>query len=69
MNKIRTKSGLLRKQNLLFCTNSELKIRDAMLEVELLGCDTALTDAVMLLQSALDKVSDYIDSQMTMEDK
>jgi hypothetical protein len=40
---------------------AELAIRNAILEVEKVGADVRLTDAVVLLQAAKDSVSDYID--------
>jgi hypothetical protein len=42
---------------------AELKIREAILAVERMGCDTRLTDAVVLLSQAKDKVSDVVDEQ------
>lgn len=40
---------------------AEKAILAAMQEVELLGADTRLTDAIILLSKAKDKVSDYVD--------
>jgi hypothetical protein len=45
-------------------TQSELAIRNAILEVENLGADPKLTDAVVLLSKAKELVSDYMDSQL-----
>lgn len=42
-------------------TPAELAIRNAMLAVEEVGADPLLTDAVILLQQARDKVADYVD--------
>lgn len=51
-----------RRNRLELMTPAELAIREAVLKVEELGCDTRLTDAVMLLGEAQEKVADYIDS-------
>lgn len=40
---------------------AEIAIGTAMIEVEKLGADVKLTDAVILLQKAKDLVSDFID--------
>lgn len=40
---------------------AELAIREAVRLVEELGADVKLTDAVLLLQQARDKVSDFVD--------
>jgi hypothetical protein len=40
---------------------AELAIRNAMAEVENLGADARLTDAIVLLGMAKDKVSDFVD--------
>lgn len=40
---------------------AEKAISDAISAVEELGADTLLTDAVILLGQAKDKVSDYVD--------
>jgi hypothetical protein len=42
---------------------SEMAIYDAIQEVEKLGADEKLTEAVTLLSKARDLVSDYIDNQ------
>ena len=42
-------------------TLAELAISNAMIQVEKLGADTRLTDAVILLMQAQNKVADYID--------
>lgn len=44
-------------------TPAESKIREAMQIVEELGCDPSLTDAIVLLEGALKKVSDFVDDQ------
>jgi len=43
---------------------AERAIREAIDAVESLPADTRLTDAVVLLGQAKDKVSDYIDAQL-----
>ena len=43
--------------------DAELAIRKAMMEVEELGADILLTDAINLLSQAKDKVSDYVDKK------
>jgi hypothetical protein len=40
---------------------AELAIREAMVAVEEMGCDTRLTDAVNLLHKAQDAVADFVD--------
>src|SRR5690349_2059222 len=42
-------------------TPAETAIRNAMIAVEEVGADPLLTDAVILLQQARDKVADYVD--------
>lgn len=42
---------------------AELAIRNAVLAVEEIGCDVRLTEAVILLQEARDKVADYVDAK------
>lgn len=44
---------------------AEKAIRDAVDAVEALGADVRLTEAEILLLKALDKVSDFVDAQMT----
>ena len=43
---------------------AELAIRDAMEAVELMGCDVRLTDAIILLEEAKNKVSDVVDERV-----
>lgn len=45
-------------------TKAETAIRNAINEVEIIGADPLLTDAVILLQQAKEKVADYIDNQL-----
>lgn len=44
-------------------TPAELAIRNAMLEVEKAGAHPLLTDAVILLGQAKDKVADFVDGK------
>lgn len=48
---------------------AEQAIREAIQEIEKMGCDTKLTDAVVLLGQAKDKVADFIDEQIEKEAK
>lgn len=50
-----------RRAQLHRLTAAERAIRDAMHEVEHMGADVRLTDAVVLLQHARDSVADYVD--------
>jgi hypothetical protein len=43
-------------------TNAELAIRNAVLEVEAVGADPRLTDAVMKLTAAQEAVADFVDA-------
>lgn len=47
--------------------HAELAIRKAMNEVEDLGADIKLTDAIIKLNEALDLVSDYVDNKLKSE--
>jgi len=42
-------------------TRSESSILEAMQEVERMGADVRLTDAVVLLQAARESVADFVD--------
>jgi hypothetical protein len=42
-------------------TPAEKAIREAVIAVELTGCDSLLTDSVNLLSKALAKLGDYVD--------
>lgn len=53
-----------RRFNLAFCSISELAIKKAMQEVEKLGADDKLTEAIMLLTDAHTIVSDFIDKSI-----
>ena len=63
-------TSIPRRIDTLRHTSAEKAISDAMREVEELGCDPLLTDAVVLLQQARDKVADYVDAKKALgEDK
>lgn len=51
----------MRRNDILQMTRAELAIRNAMLEFENVGADPLLTEAVILLQSAQDKVADFVE--------
>lgn len=53
--------GFPRRQCLYLMTPAELAIYNAVQAVEEVGADPLLTDAVVLLQQARDKVADYVD--------
>jgi hypothetical protein len=44
-------------------TPEELRIRECVLEVEKLGADPLLTDVVVLLQQARERLADWIDKE------
>ncbi|HQR18028.1 MAG TPA: hypothetical protein PK948_06640 [Gemmatimonadales bacterium] len=50
-----------RRNDILQATPAEAAIRAAMVAVEALPADTRLTDAVVKLQEALDRVADFVD--------
>lgn len=51
-----------RRNDILRNTFAELRIREAMEAVEKVGAHPLLTDAVVLLSQALNKVADYVDA-------
>jgi hypothetical protein len=53
--------GIPRRIQLAKMTPAESAITEAMRAVEAAGCDPRLTDAVVLLQQAREKVADFID--------
>lgn len=59
--------GHPRRNRLEHLTPAEMAIREATLKVEEAGCDPLLTDAVVLLQAARDKVADYVDREKLNE--
>jgi hypothetical protein len=54
--------GFPRRNRIDLLTPAEKAIYDAVQAVENLPADVRLTDAVILLQAARDKVADYIES-------
>jgi len=54
-------SDFPRRHRVDLLTPAELQIRDAVFTVEDMGADPLLTEAVVLLQQARDKVADYVD--------
>lgn len=51
---------------------AEIAIRNAMAEVEKMGADVRLTDAIFLLEKAKNKVADFVDGiepSATTDDK
>lgn len=52
-----------RRNKLYEMTPAELAIYNAIQEVEKVGADPLLTDAVILLTQAKEKVADYIDGR------
>lgn len=51
----------LRRRDILRMTPAEIAIRNAVIEVEKVGADPALTDAVSALTEAASALGDYID--------
>ena len=52
-----------RRNQLDKCTPAELAIYKAMEEVEKIGADVKLTDAITKLNEALNLVADFVDEQ------
>lgn len=57
----RTKFGHPRRNDILEMTSEELLILAVIQRVEALGAHTLLTDAVVLLSQAKNKISDYVE--------
>ena len=55
--------GFPRRQQLDKCTPAELAIYKAMEEVEKIGADVRLTDAITKLNEARNLVADFVDEQ------
>ena len=55
-----------RRHRIDLMTQAELAIHNAMDEVEKIGADVKLTDAIISLQKAKDLVSDFLDTQDTV---
>jgi hypothetical protein len=58
---MKNKNEIPRRNQLNLNVKVELIIHTAMLEVEKLGSDIRLTNAIDLLQKAKDSISDFID--------
>lgn len=54
-------NGIARRYRVDLCTPAELAIREAMLAVEKAGAHLLLTEAVLLLEQARNKVADYVE--------
>ena len=57
------KNEFPRRSRLDLCKPAELAIYNAIQEVEKMGADIKLTDAIVKLQEAKELVADYIDSK------
>ena len=55
--------GIPRRNRLDLAVPAEVAIRRAMHEVEISGCDVLLTESVVLLESALNKVADFVEKE------
>jgi uncharacterized Zn finger protein len=53
-----------RRSQLTLLTPAETAIHVALIEVEKVGADSRLTDAIVLLQQAREKVADYLDERL-----
>ena len=60
--------GLPRRIRYECFTPAEIAIYDAVQAVEAMPADTRLTEAVVLLQQARDKVADYVDDGLPNTD-
>ena len=56
-----SENGFPRRHRIDLHTPAEAAIYQAILEVELAGAHPLLTDAVVLLQQAKDKVADFVE--------
>lgn len=55
---------MARKNTLTLMSTSEIKIYEAVNEVEKIGADVRLTKAITLMQQARDLVAEVIDEQI-----
>jgi hypothetical protein len=60
-------NGTPRRCQLNHMIEAELAIRAAINQVEELGCDVRLTNAVVLLSAAHDRVADFVDKRTLKE--
>lgn len=58
---LRNRDGIPRRNCIYLMTPAELAIRNAVDVVEEAGADPLLTEAVILLHQARDKVADYVE--------
>jgi hypothetical protein len=56
-------SEIPRRNQLQLLSLGEMAIRQAQITVEEMGCDVLLTQALVLLGEARDKVADYVDRE------
>lgn len=66
---LKDENGFPRRSRLDLCEAAEKIIYDAIQEVEKLGADERLTNAVVKLSEAKDLVSDFIDEKKSSEIK
>lgn len=60
---MQTVNGIPRRRRVDLYTPAETAIRNAIIAVEAAGADVRLTDAVMLLSQAAEKVADYVERE------
>ena len=60
-------SGMPRRCYVDKWTPAERAIKEAVKAVEVAGCDVALTDAVVFLGKAFDRVADHVDATIMRE--
>jgi hypothetical protein len=58
-------NGMPRRRQVMLLTHHEIAIRNALLIVEGMGAHPLLTDTVVLLGQASDKLADYIENKNT----
>lgn len=60
--------GVPRRNRVDLMTSAELAIREAVDRVETMGADARLTEVVVMLQEAKDKLSDFVDDKLVTGD-
>lgn len=60
--------GFPRRNMINEMTPAELSIRNAVLEVEKIGADVKLTEAIVLLTKARELVADYVDDNLIVKE-
>ena len=58
-----------RKARIDFLTPAETAIHEAIQKIEIMDADTRLTDAILLLIQAQDKVAEYVDGSLEKYNK